>query len=92
MSTGDPTFNLQRAFDGVHERLNDIASTVTEVDTKMHSLVGNGQPGRVGVLEKDVEELKGHANKAKGYFAALAAVSTVLGGLLHYIIDLVKHK
>lgn len=89
---GDPTFNLQQAFEGVHDRLNDIDRKVTESSTKLHGLLGNGQPGRVGVLEKDVGELKEEASRAKGYMAALVGVGTVVGGAIHYVLDLIKHK
>jgi len=49
------------------ELLPSILNTVTKVaeDTaslraQMDGLVGNGQPGRIGVLEGDVKEIKAH--------------------------------
>lgn len=34
-----------------------VVETLAELKTDMHNLVGNGQPGRVRVLEKKVEDL-----------------------------------
>ena len=88
----DPTFNLENAFARVHERLDEIKEQGIEARTHLHSLIGNGQPGRVGALEEKVGLLEKHNERSKGYFAALTAVATVIGGAMHYLVDLVRHK
>ena len=38
-------FDFQRAFESVHERLNDISNDQAEARTHLKNLLGNGQPG-----------------------------------------------
>jgi len=90
-------FDLQRAFEGVHTRLNDISAVQSEstahlaqVDTHLAGLLGNGQPGRIAKLEIAVTDLVEHKNKALGYVAALGGFLTILGVVGHYIVDMLR--
>jgi hypothetical protein len=59
-----------------------VVDKLASLHTKMESLVGNGQPGRIGKLEAAVEELK----KARWTIGGLVlGVSTVASFLFHYI-------
>lgn len=87
-----PTFNIQKAFESVHERLNEIQEDTTASKTQLKALLGNGQPGKISLIEGNLKDLNEYKANAKGYLAALAAISTVLAGLLHFAIDLFRHK
>ena len=71
-----------------------VAETLGELKTGMKSLLGNGQPGRIGVLEREVEALKHSGLQATGRRtvlntiliasgkALLAAISALGGAIL----------
>lgn len=85
-------FNFQRAFENVHQRLDEIATQTTKTETHLHGLIGNGQPGRIGLIEADIKSLKEGRQWARGYFAAMGAVLTILGILGHYLVDIMRGK
>jgi hypothetical protein len=59
-----------------------VIETLATLDTKMDSLVGNGQPGRVGQLEADVKEL----SKSRWYRdGMMAGVATAVSTAVHFI-------
>jgi hypothetical protein len=59
-----------------------VIDTLARLDTKMESLVGNGQPGRVSKLESAVDELK----KAKWTLGGLVVgISTTVSALIHFV-------
>lgn len=59
-----------------------VIDTLARLDTKIESLIGNGQPGRVGKLEASVEELK-RARWTLG--GAILGISTGLSSLVHFL-------
>jgi hypothetical protein len=59
-----------------------VIDTLARLDTKMETLVGNGQPGRVGRLEEQLEALK-RARWTMGGIVVGAA--TVLSAIIHFI-------
>ncbi|MCU1301733.1 MAG: hypothetical protein JWQ87_2017 [Candidatus Sulfotelmatobacter sp.] len=72
-----------------YEKIKEIASTdesfklfvvekITALDTNMDGLVGNGQPGRVKILEDKVEQ---HGRYIYGAIIGLV----VLEGLFHWL-------
>ena len=72
-----------------HDKIKEIASTdngfkfyvvetLTSLETNMASLVGNGQPGRVKILEDKVEQ---HGKYIYGAIIGLV----VLEGIFHWI-------
>jgi hypothetical protein len=78
------------------EALNHIASRVDEIRdlatknaTQMTTLIGNGQKGRIRILEENVEALNSHKDKATGYIAALIGVATILSVVGHWLVDAV---
>lgn len=96
-------FDFQRAFDRVHERIDDVHRDVidrigsiqeesTETRTKVELLVGNGRPGKVNEIEEQIGELNEFKNKALGYLAAVGAAMTVVGAALHFAVDYITKK
>jgi hypothetical protein len=66
----------------------DLAS----VKESLHSIVGNGQPGRLQLVEADVKDLRDWKNHSRGWFAGLSAAAAVLGAVGHWIVDSIRHK
>ena len=85
-------FDFQRAFESVHERLDDISNDQAEARTHLKNLLGNGQPGRMTIVEAEVDDLKRWRDGAKGYLAGAVAVIILLGWLGHFAIDYFLHK
>lgn len=103
-------FNIQLAFESIHERINEVAETVhrriNEIDTKvsrtdaeMHQLVGNGQPGRIANVEKDVKELQMYVAKRKGeseltkkQIVLMGLIGSGLGFLIQIAVTLILRK
>jgi len=54
-----------------------VLEGLTELKTEMRALVGNGQPGRLQLLEKRVEGHERFVQRVGGLGAALAAVLTL---------------
>ena len=52
-------------------------SRFTELETHIYSLLGNGQPGRVGKLELGVSELKKTVNTWGGAIAVIGSIITI---------------
>lgn len=87
-----PDFDFQAAFDRLHDRMNELSTQVTEVRTKVVGLVGNGQPGKIQLLEADVSLLKEWKSKQTGIVAAISGVIGFLGFASHFIWDLLRAK
>lgn len=87
-----PDFDFQRAFDGLHGRINEISTQVTEVSTHVKGLVGNGQPGKIQLLEADVSSLKEWRSKQTGIMYAISTGISVLGFASHFVWDLLRGK
>jgi len=59
-----------------------VIETLGRLDEKLASLAGNGQPGRVGRLEDQVEDLK----QARWTIAgAIIAIGTGITSLIHFV-------
>ena len=94
----ETTFNIQTAFEGVHERLSSIASGqvnaathlaeldvhLAKVDVHLGDLLGNGQPGRIAKLEITAQSYKQDRAWMKGTIWAVGAMIVLLGALEHY--------
>lgn len=50
----------------IHEELMEQGKTLSSLNTKVESLVGNGQPGRIDKIETDVKDLQASKNQALG--------------------------
>jgi hypothetical protein len=66
----------------------DLAS----VKESLHSIVGNGQPGRLGIVEQDIKDLREWQAHSKGWFAGLSGVAAVFGAVGHWLVDSMRHK
>jgi len=82
--------SLHPLLQDISSQLVEIRDKVTRTETNMQTLIGNGQPGRISRVEDQVKELIVSHERAKGYFAALGSVITLLGVAGHYLIDLLK--
>ena len=59
-----------------------VIDSLARLETHMESLVGNGQPGRVSVLETDIEALK----KARWTIGGLViGIATTVSAAVHFI-------
>lgn len=85
-------FDLQSAFQRVHDRLDDIQENTIRNTTKLEALVGNGQPGKIRLLESDIEELKEWKATAKGWMGSLTLAGAMLTGGIHLLIDYFKGR
>lgn len=64
----------------------EVMTAVAELRTNMHALIGNGQPGRVGILERKMTDMLAFKNKTLGWSMAVASlVSIVLEAVAHYL-------
>ena len=61
----------------INTTLLDIQKRLTRVETHTESLVGNGQPGRVGKLEDEVDDMKYKSAKQLGWLAGVVATLEV---------------
>lgn len=71
----------------VNQYVRESAERLSRLDTQMVSLIGNGRPGRVGVLEIAVDRLERYKWWLMGASAAVATVASVILSVL----DLAKH-
>jgi hypothetical protein len=94
-----PNFNLQKAFETVHSKLDIISKEQTDaaihlgqVDVHLAGLLGNGQPGRIKIIEDRVGGLVQQKDWLKGYVAAIGAIVVILGALAHFLVDVLLKK
>lgn len=92
MSGASPGFDLQSAFIRVHEKLDRLSQDLAHMKAHVEGLIGNGQPGRISVIEADVDDLKTAKAGMKGYLAGLGAALTLLGAALHFMVDMIRGK
>lgn len=62
-----------------------VLEDLTELKTKMQTLVGNGQPGRMQVLEERVERHEAFVQRAGGVGAAMAILLTLVNLAMAYL-------
>ncbi len=63
-----------------------VLEDLSELRTQMHSLVGDGNAGRIKQIEDKVERHEAFVQRAGGLGAAIAAVVT----MIHLAIDYMK--
>jgi len=56
-----------------------VIQSLSRLETQMESIVGNGQPGRICLLEEDVKGLRESRSWFMGSMAALSAIITLAG-------------
>lgn len=64
----------------------EIIERLSRIETMLESLVGNGQPGRIGKLEEHVEALTAAHNQATGVRYAISAAFGAISGFLGYYV------
>ncbi len=72
---------LYRSHIALHQQADEQNEALTELRTQMRSLLGNGQPGRIGMLERTLE---GHKKFIWGMGGAMALAFTLIGWLIGY--------
>jgi hypothetical protein len=65
-----------------HQFARELTERVSVAETQLHTLVGNGQPGRVRLLEMAVESLKQWRWKTVGMAAGASSVICVIAWLV----------
>lgn len=63
---------------------------IARIETKLENVLGNGQPGRLTNVERDVKALREKAAHNKGWFAGVSGVLTVVGIFGHWLVDLLR--
>lgn len=63
----------------------EVLEGLAQLKTEMRALVGNGQPGRLQLLEKRVEGHERFLQRVGGLGAALAAVLTLFHVACEYL-------
>jgi hypothetical protein len=63
-----------------------VISDLTELKTHMKSLVGNGQPGRIALIEQAVERHERYSQRTRGYIAGVLGVLTLLGSVTGWVL------
>lgn len=66
--------------DAILDRVAAVHGDIRALQTQMVTLIGNGQPGRVQLLEKRLDDLQGQIAEWRGGFKLLCVLCVVLGG------------
>jgi hypothetical protein len=69
-----------------------VIFALSEMNTKIEGLVGNGQPGRIAIIENRISELKTAHDKSAGRNAVLASLWGSLVALIIVIIDFLARR
>lgn len=64
----------------------ETGERLSRLESQMYALVGNGQPGRIALLEKAVDGLKQWRWKMAGVAIAASALCVAFGWLMEYVI------
>ena len=67
----------------------EIIERLTRIETMLESLVGDGQPGRIGKLESQVEALTASHNRSIGI---AITISSAIGAISSFFGYYVGHK
>jgi hypothetical protein len=73
---------LRALRDDLNGFTRSIGERMATVETQMYTLVGNGQPGRVGLLERSVQKLQEWRWKMLGVSAGVGGVASLVAWLL----------
>lgn len=65
-------------------QLQEIAESNVRLETQMYSLVGNGQPGRIGKLESKLETHSKVLNRIIGALLFVSAVSGIAVAIYYH--------
>lgn len=68
---------LARTLGRIEATLEKFDETLVRFD---HQLFGNGQPGKLTIMDQRLDSLDTTRSKVKGALSALAAVVTAIGG------------
>ena len=92
-------FNIGEAFKHLHDRFDRLEDNVQEVrdktidnNTKLGTLIGNGQKGKIDKIEDRLTSVETFQHKALGSMAAVGSIVTVLGIALHYVMELFQAR
>lgn len=72
----------------MHEDLkfrDEVIERLVRMETMLASIVGNGQPGRLGRVEQDVQQLWRFKNVAYGMILGISGLVSVAAELLYRV-------
>lgn len=58
----------------IRDAQGKMAVVQGEIQTNLHSLLGNGQPGRISILESKVSDLEDKKNRVYGIISAIGVL------------------
>lgn len=62
-----------------------VIETLASLKTHMEGLVGNGQPGRINLIEEKVTVLGKDISRAKGWAAGIGSAALVVWALVKFL-------
>lgn len=63
-----------------------VVDKLSSLNTKMETLIGNGQPGRIGKLENSVEDLKKARWSLAGTIGGITTLLSIAGAeAIHFL-------
>ena len=83
----DQAGDINKRLGDISDKQNESSVHLGQIEVHLHDLIGNGKPGRIADLEKDVDTLKKKGEWFKGYAAAVGGAAIVLGAAAHYLVD-----
>lgn len=89
--TVDLILNEVRELRGDYNKhARDTGERLASLESQMYSLCGNGQPGRIALLETAVEALKRWRWYLAGMGTASVGLGTIAGGLAGLLVELLR--
>lgn len=74
--------DLHSLREDLNEHTRVTAERLTKLETQMYSIIGNGKPGRLGVVEDAIDSLKQWRWRMAGITTAVSAVVSILAWFL----------
>jgi len=74
---------------GLRSQLTEHAERLASIEAILHTIAGNGQPGRLGIIERTVERLERTVEKLvawRYWFAGAAAGLGLAGEVIGHIL------
>lgn len=62
-----------------------VLEGLTRLETHMEVLIGNGQPGKITLMENDINDLKQKSWKTSGIVIGISGVLSAVGAAIHFL-------
>jgi uncharacterized protein with ACT and thioredoxin-like domain len=83
-SDGSIHLRLSAQDDILREQTKALASIDSNVKYLRKDLLGNGQPGRLQIVEENIKDLEAHKNRALGWIAGAGAFIAAALAIFEY--------